>query len=1725
MSLDVLQDELHNLMVFPGPDIETGLIRKINHLAHQVHDINVRFLDAKFLSRLTHINVFALKDLQISDEIETVKDDILEPTTRAAVFSETDKTTSKDITKIIRVEAESEPHGLAQHNPSAHSPELGTFWQSTADQLGIHEQSAALLRSKKGTIACNYSSQTALLDFPVVRASPFSRYTSCIYTTYGNVYRDSTYDHAALARGDKYVEGKDDWLRNLKHGLYASQSGLGTTSEFILARQLALLHLAPCTKLPTVHSDPELFDIPFLEWVFHHEKFKNFEMSVGPCTLYIQGTREDWSRTAMISQHIYLRYEHRGLRNPPPGITAQNAAFYFQFNRSDSRYNSIKAMLATFLTEVTWNIWSHPGEAVAINRTFGSLENLCNWSLPILFTMFMGVRKSKRVGRFTIFLGCFDDCIEDERVWFIRNVLDQQRRSDNYFRLVITTGHQDEFLSQCLSTAHVIHLQECPAPLTGYAIDEEGHNADGLKPYLKDMLQKRQVFNRLKPSLEAMIANYERVPHLGYRVLDWLRNSGRGVPITEVATIIDKLNSATPQNVVSTIFYSTLPDERNKFRAIYQWVTNAVEPMSLEALGQALAVSMTPRAPLFDIDYDQLLQDITTMFGGIIVKEGLYVRFSHESFYNTEIPSVDGEDEDPSVVHGVLAEACLKHLMHTEVQTEYAKLSVGNCGGKMDVLETPLLLRHDFLEYAVRFWAEHYRLCCPPSQPTTLVVRFFNNMDVRNKWAEAHYVLSNPFTRIHRGYFSSLPFMAALGLEDILSQQLEDGGYSERFITDVWLAISEAARNGHNNVVHQLLQKVPLQESKLEDAITWAACSDNKVALASLLEKAALLENVSWSGALLYKAVSLGHNSLVSACIEAVSDPGDFVLHEAIAWGQQQAVRLLLKSKYNLLNVPDVLGRTALLTSAKIGQPEIVQMLIDAGANLNDKDINGASFIDIAILSGQHKALALFLEASSRSGVVRGETGLLDVQAHLTLASNLGRTQCTRVIFEHAEHLDSGSDIDALLYAICGVAHTADICRSLIARGAKPHQLHTDKGALLHRALITEDKDLIRVLVEEGAELTYVDKHNDDTTPLSFAIQKCSLEVAELLLKMGASANYVPGEADSPLFIACYETEDISKAQLLLNYGADIHWKSDDGWTALHGSYDLPKLVSFLLSHGADVNGMSNYGTPLMMAARWNYVDVLKRLLAHPAIEVNLKFNRDDGDSEVRGTALLQAVEQGSHESGNLLIEAGAEIDERFGSAGFLLESAKLDGSEECRRMVQKFLDRGNRIDSTDDKGNTTLHGVSSTTPTWILQHMVECGAPMDSPNNDGLTPLAVAVEKGNVAAVKYFIAKGARVSICGPSFGSLLHLVCQVNQPEKIDFKLFQILVDSHAYPNLPGPEPLKESLLHQVIRTVDSGMQERIITYLIRNYGPEINVNAPGGPQNYPIMAAAYAGEHDILEYLIHHDANVNVHDDLGRRTVHYLSGRVRWFFTMRPLRVLAKFGADLMVKDHFGRTALHFIAGSNDLDLLKFFLKRLPEVHDINLKDNDGWTPLMWACRTSTRTKVIDSLVKDYGADIWAISFDGEWSARKLACLSNQSDESKSLLQPPENEWEREELDGSKQTWDPTFHSISPGKQHSNFPYCDSCFMIIVGTIYDCMVCDDYILCFKCYPQRTEMHDEYHDFEEYVENGSPDESDSSEDNKSESSDRVSATREHLDVNGDDEDRDASEAEYSDN
>ncbi|KZL84144.1 ankyrin repeat protein [Colletotrichum incanum] len=1723
-SIDTLEDELHNLMSLPGQEIKSGIVKKIKNAALQVNDTNTRFLDTKLFSRLVHINVFNLQSLESlrgrekpadetapainasktekngdqdgdngasSEKKLTVIEGILEPARDGSASADADMIHNSDNNnehgeKAIHLE---EVDGYVNEafkctKSASYAPSLNVAKvnEKSVERNETSHAPIELAVPKGDATNSRESSREVLTELAVAPASPFSRYTICMYNMFEvyNRYRQTSIDHSALVRGDEGVEIGDSWVHFFSSGFGAYDYSLKPSND-LNNSQFALLSMTPPTRLPKVHRDPGVLEkLPFLNWIVTHEKYIKFDQSVGPYTLCIQGVDKDASRMSMVSQHLYTCYESEKTSMLVIGMQ-EGSAFYFQFDKLDSRYNSIKSMLAVFLSEMTWRMWEKPGEATTTRRVLESLEYYRSWSLPVLFNLFTDMRRRTNVENFAIVLACFDSCVEEERNWFITRVLEHQSRTDLSYRLIITTSGQDRFLKESLPDTRVISLDDCPVPLTGYAIDEKELDANSLGLYFEDVLRKRPVLCPIRDSLGEVIGQCQKAPHLAYRILEWLGHFGRGLPIADVAATVNKLCPVTPQNVLS-VFVRTLPqDKQNLALIIYRWVKYSLEPLTLGALAHGLAASTGSGMSLLDIDYEQLLRDITRMFSGIIFVESLIVKFSHDSFYETTMPD-EGSDENPPLIHGFLSEACLKYLMHEEVQQSYVNLSVNNYSG--NILKKPLVLPRDgLLDYAVQFWAEHYRLC-GSHRPIRLALDFFHSTETRNRWAEAHYILSNPFTRIHRGYVSSLPLMAELGLEDVVFREVEEETPSKWFHQDAWLAITEAVRNGHRTIVHKLLECVQLQESGLQDAITWAASSGEEGGLTRLLESVDLLDEFPWPRFILSRAAAFGLDPLVSALVnagynlnESNDDTDETAIHTAIVWGHQAVVKLLLDAGVDL-SVRDQLGRTPLLLSVEIGQPEIIEMLLDAGASVNDKNESGVSVVNTAISVGEHGSLTRLLAAGADLGTGELSEDSSELQVPVICAAEYNRLQCIRILLENGADPCPDYEGGTPLYLLCNTARHVDICRLLIEKGAKPNQVYTDKEMLLHRAIRTEDKELVGLLVDKGAELDSFDTYEDTNlkTPLTVAISECSLEMVEFLLEKGASVNYVPQGAESPLFTAAFRNIDIRKAELLLKHKADINWERHDGWTPLLAAYDMPEFLSLFLKHGANVNKMCDCGTLLMMAARWNLVDALKLLLGHsPLPELNLEFTYDRENPEYGFTALMVAVKNGKHECASLLLQSGAELNDQLKNAKFILQEADLDDSDEAYKMVQDFLRCGTKSNDTDDAGNTALHGLSYKTPVKIMQTLINLGAPIDSPNKDGLTPLGVAVQKGNVAAATYLIVSGARADVHGPNFGSFLHSIFQEQGQYpgyEAAFELVKLLIDAQANPNVAGPEPSCESLLHAAIRApFDIRTRAKIIQYLIDKASPAVNVNAYGGLRAFPIIAAAHGGHSDILEYLVRHGADVNVADGLGRRTIHYLAAFGQWRFNTRPIRVLTKAGADMEATDHFGRTALHFAAEANDLELFELILKKLPKGYDINVRDNDGWTPLMWACRTSVHSLIIKQLVSIHGADIWPRSADGEWSAMKLACLSDQDEDVRNLLQPPEHESERKGKDGSTEVWDYTFHVIPPGLAHYTTSYCDSCF--------------------ACIKLRCEMHHADHELKEFYQG--QDESESPEENES--------------------------------
>jgi ankyrin repeat protein len=198
-------------------------------------------------------------------------------------------------------------------------------------------------------------------------------------------------------------------------------------------------------------------------------------------------------------------------------------------------------------------------------------------------------------------------------------------------------------------------------------------------------------------------------------------------------------------------------------------------------------------------------------------------------------------------------------------------------------------------------------------------------------------------------------------------------------------------------------------------------------------------------------------------------------------------------------------------------------------------------------------------------------------------------------------------------------------------------------------------------------------------------------------------------------------------------------------------------------------------------------------------------------------------------------------------------------------------------------------------------------------------------------------------------------------------------------------------------------------------------INVDSDWG--GTPLMTAAYYGRVDILNLLLDRGANVRAISEEGETALHYARRGLRDSFQIvgtllgrgapvnaqnrrgrTPLmeglerreetQLLLAHKADVRLRDDAGGTVLLYAAGHNLTWLIKLLMDRGAE---INTRNNDGETPLMWA------TGAVDSVDKpqmaqtliDNGADVNLADQDSD-TALMFAAQKGLASSVRTLLQ---------------------------------------------------------------------------------------------------------------------------------
>jgi len=230
-----------------------------------------------------------------------------------------------------------------------------------------------------------------------------------------------------------------------------------------------------------------------------------------------------------------------------------------------------------------------------------------------------------------------------------------------------------------------------------------------------------------------------------------------------------------------------------------------------------------------------------------------------------------------------------------------------------------------------------------------------------------------------------------------------------------------------------------------------------------------------------------------------------------------------------------ILGWTPLLCAAETNQFNIIQLLIEKGADVNTTNTRGES---ILIYIAKYQLLEIAQLALQRNANI-------NYQVPITQQSVL------HTLFSHwSFHLASGSNVSLL--------------KLFVENGADIHAVNQEGKAPLHLAANVGDEESVAYLIDKGAEVSQVDHFG--RTPLLVTNKK---NIIKILLDAGADVNVLSNESESVLINLSSTNED--GVLLLLDKGALVNVRTKTGWNALKAAVlaQKPYIVKLLLIYGA----------------------------------------------------------------------------------------------------------------------------------------------------------------------------------------------------------------------------------------------------------------------------------------------------------------------------------------------------------------------------------------------------------------------------------------------------------------------------------------------------------------------------------------------------------------------------
>ncbi|KAJ7033224.1 ankyrin repeat-containing domain protein [Mycena alexandri] len=400
------------------------------------------------------------------------------------------------------------------------------------------------------------------------------------------------------------------------------------------------------------------------------------------------------------------------------------------------------------------------------------------------------------------------------------------------------------------------------------------------------------------------------------------------------------------------------------------------------------------------------------------------------------------------------------------------------------------------------------------------------------------------------------------------------------------------------------------------------------------------------------------------------------LLHAAIRDDKMIMVQLLLELGADPNNL--VYGCTALHTAACRVDHRLVELLLAAGGDPTLYDDRGRTALHQAVMNGFEETI---------TALIRGGA---DVNAVIQTSKSRPREMGPNTSGMTPLMLTSGFEVGKVIgydssYRKADPTLPASLARLLLSAGADTISLDKSGKSALHYAVMAHDLDLVKLLLDNGAEIPEPDPHGYCIIHVFAQSRACGRSLKDLQNLLDLLLKKAPTGAES---MEC--------------------WRKN----AMH--------------------------CPLSLALHSGNWDTFTALLKRDA---QLRT------TEPLEPFLKEAIKQLQHGAVRFLLDHGAKLERNGGDVGDLLCKSNRLREDECAREAFAFIltdliKAGADVNSVN---SALLRAVKHTEIPGVVRALLDAGADLDQTDEAGLDSFMISLVRENVATLSCLLENNAK--------------------------------------------------------------------------------------------------------------------------------------------------------------------------------------------------------------------------------------------------------------------------------------------------------------------------------------------------------------------------------------------